>query len=192
MTTSFNGVDVSKVMAQIEAVRKDPAAGTFKFTVSSVWNSGLSARHASTEFVLGADKHHHLAKHEITTDLPECFAGTDGAMSPIEMLLSSLGACLATSYALHGAAMGIKLQSLAVEVKGEGDLAGFFGVGNCKPGLTEISVSTTIKSTASRERLEDLHRFVTTHSPVWDTIASRVHVDGKLVTDEEVDGAIEL
>jgi len=192
MTTSFNGVDVPKVMAQIETVRKNPAEGAFTFKVSSVWDEGLSCRHAADTFALGIDKRHHLAKHEIVTDLPECLAGTDAGMSPIEMLLGALAACMISGYAVHGAAMGIKLQELAVEVTGEGDIAGFFGIGNCKPGLTDVAVRTTIKSTASRERLEDLHRFVMTHSVVWDTLASRVHVEGKLVSDVESSGAIEL
>lgn len=192
MTTLFNGVDVPKVMAEIEAVRKNPAEGAFTFKVSSRWEGGLSARHTAGDFTLGSERQHHSARHEFTTDLPECFAGTDGAMSPVETLLASLSACLLSSYAMHAAAMNVKLQELAVDVRGEGDIAGFFGIGNAKPGLTDVSVRVTVKSTAPTERLQDLHRFVTTHSVIWDTLAARVHMEGKLITDADEYGAIEL
>ena len=192
MTTLINGVDVPKVMAKIDAVRRNPAEGAFTFSVVSRWESGMQSRHAAGDFKLGGEKFHHKAHLDFGADMPECMAGTDTGMNPAEMLLASLSACLISSYAVHASAMHIKLQELAVEISGEGDIAGFFGIGNGKPGLTGVSVRATVRSTDPKERLQELHRFVTTHSLVWDTLASRVHMESKLVTDAEDFGAVEL
>jgi len=88
--------------------------------------------------------------------------------------------------------MNIHLQKLEVEVNGEGDMAGFFGAGSGKAGITNIHVKTKIKSTASAERLQDLHRLVTTHSPVWDTLTSRVNIDSKLEIADYAVGEVTL
>jgi uncharacterized OsmC-like protein len=192
MTSLLNGVEVSKLMARIEGVRKNPAEGAFTFRVSSRWEGGLKARHTVGDLRLGSEQKHHAARHELTTDLPDCLAGEDTSMGPIEMLIASLSACLLTGYVAHGAAMNIKIQELTVEIRGEGDIAGFFGIGTSKAGLTNVSVKTIVKSNAPTERLQDLHHFVTTHSPVWDTFTNRVQMESKLITDADDYGAVSL
>lgn len=192
MTTLMNGVDVPKMMAKIDAVRKNPAEGAFNFSVVSRWDNGMQSHHTAGEYKVGGDKFHHAAQAHFDTDMPECLGGSDTGMNPVEMLLASLSACLMTSYAVHASAMHIKLQKLAVEISGQGDIAGFFGIGNAKPGLTSVSVRATLKSTDPAERLQELHRFVTTHSVIWDTLAGRVQMQSKLVTDAEEFGAIAL
>jgi len=192
MTTLLNGVEVSKLMARIEGVRKNPAEGAFTFRVTSQWEGGLKGRHTVGDLRLGSEQKHHTSRHEITSDLPDCLAGDDTSLGPIEMLIASLSACLMTGYVAHAAAMNIKLQELTVEVRGEGDIAGFFGIGTSKAGLTNVSVKTKVKSNAPNERLHDLHQFVTNHSPVWDTFVNRVQMESKLITDAEDYGAIAL
>jgi len=192
MPGTLNGIEISNLMAQIDAVRRNPALGDFTFKCVSKWESGFKTQVVVSDIHFGGEVRHHKSPHEIRADMPECLAGEDTSCSPLEMLLGSLAACLVSGYVAQGTAMNIHLQKLEVEVTGEGDLAGFFGVGSGKSGITNIHVNTKIKSTASAERLQDLHRMVTTHSPVWDTLTSRVIIDSKIEIADYAVGEVTL
>jgi uncharacterized OsmC-like protein len=185
MSNSLNGIDVSRLMSQIDLVRQNPSLGDFTFSSTTKWQGGLKADHTLTDLRFGGEKLHHKQSHVLHSDMPESISGEDTGACPLEMLIASLGACLLTGYVAHAAAMNVHLQELTIDITGEGDLAGFFGVGAGKSGITNIHVKTTVKATAPNERLHDLHRFVSSHSPVWDTLTSRVIIDSKLFTGEE-------
>lgn len=192
MPGTLNGIDISSLMTQIDAVRRNPALGDFTFKCASSWEGGFKAQVSVTDIRFGGEVRHHKTPHELHSDMPECMSGEDTSFSPLEMLLSSLAACLMSGYIAHGTAMSIHVQKLDVEVTGEGDLAGFYGVGSGKSGITNIHVKTKIKSTASAERLQELHRMATTHSPVWDTLTSRVNIDSKIEIADFSSGEVTL
>lgn len=192
MPTTVNGIDITSLMTQIDAVRKNPALGDFTFKCASTWEGGFKAQVSVADIRLGGEVRHHKTQHALHSDMPECMSGEDTSISPLEMLIGALAACLLSGYIAHGTAMNIHIQKLDVEVSGEGDLAGFFGVGSGKSGITNIHVKTKIKSTSSVDRLQDLHRMVTTHSPVWDTLTSRVTIDSKLEVADYSAGEVTL
>lgn len=192
MPTTVNGIDITSLMTQIDAVRRNPALGDFTFKCASSWEGGFKAQVSVSDIRFGGEVRHHKTQHSIHSDMPECMAGEDTSGSPLELLLSSLAACLLSGYIAHGTAMNIHIQKLDVEVTGEGDLAGFYGVGSGKSGITNIHVKAKIKSTASAERLQDLHRMVTSHSPVWDTLTSRVNIESKLEIADYSSGEVTL
>jgi uncharacterized OsmC-like protein len=177
-----NGVDVDQLMTAIEAVKTDPANGRLIFTVRSKWTGGFTAEHTPGAYEVGREKTDHPHPYTVRTDEPPQILGRDTGISPAETLLASLASCLTVGYAANAAALGIDLQEVTFEITGKGSLEGFMNLGNTRPGLSDIQVKATVKSNAPPDKLRELHDYVNSHSPIWDTIANPVKVTSQLVT----------
>ena len=178
METVRNGVNVNDLMMAIEAVKNDPANGKLTFTVKSKWKDRFKAEHKSSNYVIGKRSGTH--EHIVSTDEPKEILGEDSGISPAETLLSSLGACLTIGYAANAAAMGIDIDGMSFEITAHGSLEGFMDIGDSRPGLTDISVKTHIKSDAPDAKLRELHDYVNQHSPIWDTIKNPAKMTSEL------------
>ncbi|MFN3682386.1 MAG: OsmC family protein [Fimbriimonadaceae bacterium] len=192
MATLCNGIDVGSLLGTFDEIRRDPVKGLFTIRVRSEWIAGFHARHSVQSARLAGDQEVHPQHHSVETDFPPTLQGQDAGFLPMELLLCSLGGCLAAAFVAHAAAMGIRLDALAVEVRGEGDVAGFLGIGPGRPGFSAIHAKVLVRSKEPRDRLEDLHKFALTHSPVWSALTSRVAADSRLVLDVEDFGAVEM
>lgn len=180
MATVKNGVNVDNLLTAIDAVKKDPANGKLTFSVRSKWKNGFKAEHTSADYVVGKESAAHTKNHTVTTDEPREILGEDAGISPAETLISSLAACLTVGYAANAAAMGIDIDEMNFEITGNGSLEGFMDIGDNRPGLTDISVKTHIKSSASEDKIKQLHDYVNEHSPIWDTLSNPVKVSSEL------------
>ncbi len=179
-----NGVDLDQLTAAVEAVKQDAANGKLMFTLSTEWKSGFKARHRTGAYVVGRNPASHVRDHELQTDEPREILGGDSGISPAETILSSLAACLSVGYAANAAAMGIDLDALRFEITANGSLEGFMNIGDRRPGLSDVSIKAIVKSSAPPEKLQELHDYVNSHSPIWDTICNPVKITSELVTDE--------
>jgi uncharacterized OsmC-like protein len=177
-----NGVDVDKLVSVIEEVKRNPAAGKLLFRVKSEWKGGFRAQHTTSSYSVGGQAQEHKKNHTIGSDEPEGILGEDSAISPSEMMLTTLASCLSVGYAANAAAMGIDLKEVSFEITADGSLEGFMNLNNARPGLSGISVKTSIKADAPPAKLKELHDYVNSHSPMWDTIANPVKVRSELVT----------
>lgn len=182
MTTTLNGVNVEKLGDLVESVRCDPELGRLGFRVVSEWQGGFRAQHTTSAYTFGRATTEHVRDHRFQSDEPERILGADAGISPSEIVLSALSACLAVGWAANAAAMGIELDSLRLEVSCEGDIQGFMNLNGVRPGLNNFSVQAHVTSSAPREKLQELHDYVIAHSPLWDTLASPVDVRSELVT----------
>jgi uncharacterized OsmC-like protein len=178
-----NGVDVDQLMEAIEAVKQDPANGKLRFSVHSKWLGGFRARHTTADYVVGAQKGKHASDHVVETDEPREILGSDRGISPAETLLSALASCLAVGYAANAAALGIDLDELSFEISGQGSLEGFMNLGDARPGLSGIRIEARIRSSAPPDKLQELHEYVNSHSPIWDTICNPVAIESRVVLD---------
>lgn len=179
-----NGVDVGRLESMVESVKKDPKLAALKFSVHSEWKGGLRAQHAGGQYTVGTTTTRHKQSRAIMTDEPAEILGTDSGVSPSEMVLAALASCLMVGYAANAAAMGIDLQSVTLDLIGDGDLQGFMNINGVRPGLSRISVKAHVKaSNASPEKIRELHDYVNEHSPIWDTLANPVRVDSTLADE---------
>lgn len=178
-----NGVDVDKLGSMIESVKRDPKLAALKFTVHSEWKGGLKAQHASGDYTVGITTTKHKQPRTVMTDEPPEVLGTDGGISPAEMILAGLSSCLMVGYSANAAAMGIDLHSVTLDISGEGDLQGFMNIGTVRPGLSKISVKARVKADAPPAKIKELHDYVNLHSPIWDTLANPVRVESRLVEE---------
>ena len=81
----------------------------------------------------------------------------------------------------YASVMGIPLESVKCNLKGNLDLKGLFGLDpNVPAGYTRISYETELKSSASAEQLRQLVQTVEKHCPVLDTLQRPMQVEGKV------------
>ncbi len=117
----------------------------------------------------------------VPVDEPEAFGGGDAAQSPGDLILTALGTCQGIMYAALASAMGIELTSYKMNVKGNLDLHGLFGMGKDKgipPGFQDLSFESIIESPASEEDIKKLVDAVEEQCPILDTLVRSIKVSG--------------
>lgn len=116
-------------------------------------------------------------RHEFTIDEPPILGGQDRGANPVEHLLASLGACQVITYQVWAAKLGIVLDAIEVDVAGDLDVHGFFGLDpQVRPGFQYIDVSVRLTGPETDERYAELTRLVDEHCPVLDVLVNGVPV----------------
>ncbi len=110
-----NGVDMERVNALTEAMRKDAAVGRRTLSGITSWNGGAHSTTIVRNFAIPADE-------------PVLLGGTNRGASPTELVLTGLSACIAVGIAYSAAEDGIEVDSIEIDVEGDLDLGGFFEV----------------------------------------------------------------
>jgi uncharacterized OsmC-like protein len=168
-TARLNGVPVSQCLSLVEAVRNDPASGQTRWRATTTWKGGFSCESR-------------IREHGLPLDEPALLGGTDTAPNPVEAVLAAYGSCLAVGYTLNAAVRGIEVRSLAIDVEGHIDLAGFFGLDAAVPaGFSGITTKVHLDADATAEQLDDLHRHVLATSPVGSILQRPLDVRTELV-----------
>lgn len=181
-TQTTNGVDVTRLIATIDAIKETPALARFQFRSESRWEGGARSTTTIDTFYGAGSEHPHARTHTLRGDEPDVLLGDDTAPNAVETLLASLASCLAVGYAYNAATRGIEIEELTFQVEGDLDLRAFLGLPNgSRPGYEAIRVNYQVKSPASREQLVELCDYVQRTSPVLDIITNRVPVSVNLV-----------
>ncbi|ODU51341.1 MAG: osmotically inducible protein OsmC [Thiobacillus sp. SCN 63-374] len=117
----------------------------------------------------------------IIVDEPPELGGADAAPNPVELLLVALGACQEIMYSAYASVMGVKLDSVKVNLRGYLDLRGLFGMdGATPPGYQKIIFETEVNSPADAETLMKLVQTVESHCPVLDSLTRAIEVSGQV------------
>lgn len=117
----------------------------------------------------------------IAIDEPPELGGADSAPNPVELLLVALGTCQEIMYSAYASVMGIKLDSVKVNLRGYLDLRGLFGLDpSVAPGYHKIVFDTQIESAADTEILKTLISTVESHCPVLDCMVRAIEVNGSV------------
>lgn len=170
----INGVDVDRMGATVEAVRRTPSLATFRFCAANQWIDGSHNRSTIKSFYgAGQEDTLRTTPFVLETDKPPVLLGKNQGPTPVEFVLHALAACMTTSLIYHAAARGIHIESVESKVEGNLDLQGFLGLSeNVRKGCPQIRVAFTVQSDASAEQLEALAKF----SPVYDIVSNPVPV----------------
>ena len=141
----------------------------------------LATFHSKSELVEGFRSDVTIRDHHVVVDEPPQLGGGDAGPNPIELLLAALGACQEITYKAYATAMGIDIERVSVELKGDIDLRGFFGVDETvRAGYQKIRGKVHIESCASREALEKLKAAVDAHCPLLDMLTTPVPISLEL------------
>lgn len=119
-----------------------------------------------------------IRRFDLTIDEPAELGGADQGPNPVEVLLAAFGTCQEIVYAVYAAALGIPLDRLEIDVDGDLDPRGFFGVADVPAGLSQLRFRVRIESSAPAERIAELARLVERHCPVLDVIQRPVPISG--------------
>ncbi len=168
-TTVVNGISIQGIEGMVEMVKAQPQVAKSVFYATTIWKSGFHNEATVKTFSMGGEMNDSREQaFKIVGDHPKELLGTDKGPSSIEVLLSALGHCLASGWAMYGAHMGIPIESLRVEVEGDIDLQGMLNLpepGVVPPGFQEIRATYYVKSGAPREQLEKLAKMAGDLSP---------------------------
>lgn len=167
MTTTIrlNDVDIESVGALIQHIQETPEAADTRWSASVRWTGGFRSEAQVREF------------EAAPSDEPSGLGGTDTAPNPVEQLLGALGNCLAVGYAANATAAGIALRDVRIDLEGDLDLHTFLGLREGHAGYTDIRATVHIDSDATEEQLAELHRKVTSTSPVGHTLGRPIPLD---------------
>ena len=119
-----NGVNTAKLFATLDAVKAQPEAARFRFSVENRWISGTHNRNQiSTFYGVGAEQQH-ASTFAVEADHPAVLVGGDAAPTPVELLLAALASCLTSGLGNIAAVRKITLESVESQVEGDIDLRG--------------------------------------------------------------------
>jgi uncharacterized OsmC-like protein len=115
--------------------------------------------------------------HRFTVDEPVSIGGGNAGPSPIEYALAALGSCQAITYRFWAAHLGMALDSVHVDVEGDIDMRGFFGIDDSvRPGYGAVRVAVRVRGPESPDRYEELAAAVDAHCPILDLFVGTVTV----------------
>jgi len=179
---TLNGIDVPALEAMADSVKTNPDRRAVAFRVKTEWKGRTKTVARVSDYRFGSET---FGRHfEIHADEPDELLGENTAPNPQELLLAALNACMSVGYAASAAAMGIKLEKLEIETEGQLDLRGFLGLDPAiKPGYEALRYTVHIRSSAPREKLEELHRWVMKTSPNFSNFATAIRMIPNLVID---------
>ena len=175
----INGLDVDDVKALIESVRANPANGATKWKVSSAWQGRTHNRSTVSSFFIGGEE----SKRDFTIDIdePEELGGGNQFANPQEYLLAALNSCMMVGYVALCSLNGIRLDSLEIDIEGDIDLRGFFGLDeNVAAGYEDLDYTVRIRGDASPEQFEEIHQAVMKTSPNFYNLSQAVRLNAKL------------
>jgi uncharacterized OsmC-like protein len=178
---SLNGVNVSQLFGNIDAIKDAPVLGKFKFRANNKWINGGHNQTTIDNFHGIQQEHDHADPFKLDADEPPLLLGEDIGPNPVEYALTALAACVTTALVYHAAAKGIKLNSVEARLEGDIDLRGFLGISDdVRRGYDNIRIYYKIDADVPDEQLEELVQMGTKYSPVFDTITNPVTVTAQL------------
>ncbi len=175
MTKELNGWSVEAMTEAVEGVREQPEAGILSWRSKVVWDGGfgLDVRTLGIE-QMGETMPRHFT---MRGDHPPELLGNNTGPTAIETLLAALGACMAGTFAAEATARGVELRHLDLQVDGELDLSGFFGLRPVSPAVSGIRLVYAIDADAGPEMLDEILDAAKAHSPVYNTVTRTTAID---------------
>jgi uncharacterized OsmC-like protein len=181
--TDRNGINVDQLVGTVGAIQQDPTLATMTFQATTTWQEGTRSRAEVGAFIHAGkqDESRTPAQFVLEGDEPPVLLGGNAGPNAVELCLAALGSCYAVGYAANAAARGIELSEFSCTVEGDIDLHAFLGLGDGRPGFTEIRCHSRAQSpNATREQLQELCQYVQDTSPVRDILANPVPVKTEL------------
>ena len=173
-TALVNGIDVNALNGIIDAVKSAPAVAQATFAVQADTAYGFNTKSQTQQPLLGGQPiagRTHAFRFE--GGHPPELLGKDEGPAAAETLLAALGACVSGGFTTFGAALGIPVERVRMEVTGVVDLQGMLGLperGAVRPGYQRIHAKIMVKSPAARADLEKLKEISEAASPVKDSL----------------------
>jgi uncharacterized OsmC-like protein len=124
------------------------------------------------------------ARHfKITVDEPHALGGNDDAPNPVEYILAGYAGCLNVVIHLVAKELGIKINSLKIEISGDIDPARLLGISfNERAGFLSLQVDIDLDSDADEDKKVLLFKQVKERCPVNDNLSNITPIQYKILT----------
>lgn len=170
---TMNGVNVTRLMQTIEAIRSKPDLAHFSFRAKNKWDTGSHNQATIDTFYGVCQEMEHKQPFTFDADEPAVLLGEDNGANPVEFVLAGLSGCMTTTLAYHAASRGLKIEEITSEYEGDIDLHGLLSLDpNIRSGYREIRVKFKVKGEVDEATIQELVR----KSPVYDTIRNPVTI----------------
>lgn len=147
----------------------------------------MGAKSATTRVELSDGLVCHASEGDwrLTSDMSEKMGGTNSAPNPGTIGRTALGTCLATSFAMWAARMGVPFARIAVDVIAEYDARGELGVSDAvPPGYTKVTFRVHVTSSAPEDEVRRLFDVTERHTSWLDLIRRPVDTAVELTIEQ--------
>ena len=129
----------------------------------------------------GLEARAYVRNHSFTIGQPASFEMSDPAPSAIEILLASLGGCLAVGFRWRASRRGITISDLEVSLRASSDdILVFLGLHDeGSPGLRSVEGTCYVDAEADLDVIEDLWAETVRRSPVARSLLGKVPIEIK-------------
>ena len=178
MTQVLNGWDVDAMNEAVEGVRQEPEAGALTWRSRVTWDGGFGLDVRTREI----EQMGEVMERRFTLrgDHPPELLGQNTGPTAVELVLAALGACMAGTLAAQATARGVEVESLEVDVDGDIDLNGFFGLKPVPAGLSDVKLIFRVRADADGDALREMLEATRAHSPVFDSMTRPIRVETSL------------
>jgi len=174
----MEGVDLATRHDTIGAVGVPAVAAQFQLRAKSDWVNGTHSKATVNGFFGAGEEHERPEDFVADGDHPSVLCGGDNGATPIEYLLSALGACLTAGIANIASARQVKLNAVTVNVEGDIDLQGLLGLDNSvRNGFQSIRATVEIDGDADAEKLGKIVQQSIARSAVFDMLTNGTNVE---------------
>ena len=176
--TKLNGLDTKQMVETIDGIKAQPEIARFQFRNSNRWVAGGENRSTIKDFYGACAEDTSRSKPFVFVNgEPPVLLGNNEGANPVEFLLHALAGCVTTTFVLHAAARGIRIDSISTEMAGDIDLHGLLGLDDSVPaGYEQIRMKMTIEADCPDETIDELLGYTQQHSPVCNTVCRPVPV----------------
>jgi uncharacterized OsmC-like protein len=146
------------------AVAADPGAASVTFA-------------AESDLVGVCEVDVRIGDKTVKIDEPQTLGGGGAGPNPVEFALAALGSCQAITYRFWSEKLGLRLDALRVQVRGDLDVRGLFGMQDgIRAGFGTVEIAVHLSGPEPADRYAELRRLVDEHCPVLDIFANSVPV----------------
>lgn len=176
-----NGVNVTKLVGTIDAIKNSPIISKFNFRAKGRWIDGGHNQTTINDFYGACQTHNRSQPFVYDEDEPPVLLGQDHGANAGEYALAALSSCLTTTLIYHAAAQGVTIDEVESTLSGDIDLQGYLGMSeNVRNGYEKIKVTFKAKSEAPKEKIRELVELAQKRSPVFDIISNPTPVEVSL------------
>jgi len=134
---------------------------------------------ATTKWIEGSKSETEIREFKVKIDEPLELRGTNTAPNPVELLLAALGGCIVLTYQGYAKKYGIEIENIEVNLEGDMIRGGWVDEKDKeRKGFREIRYEVRIKTKASAEKVNQLHKLVEEKCPVSDMLVNPTEVKG--------------
>ncbi len=174
---AMNGVDVPSFVATLGIVGDQPDIAKFTFRATGAWVSGTHSRTSFSGYYGAMDERQHRQTYVIEGDHPTVLCGQDKAVTPTELLLAGLSACITAGIGNIAAMRQVKLRSVETTIEGDIDLNGILGLDrSVRNGFSGIRATFKVAGDAPADVLKQIVQQSVARSAVFDVLTHGVPV----------------